>query len=129
MREFYKKYKILIIAILIAALLWLYVNYQEGNLRGSFNFSNQQFVLEIEYQDLSEDFTVFDVSDQTVIIKPEGYRFFNTYSKNDFKAYIDLENAQKGDNIRLVKINSPQGVKINSIEPEIIRITLEKNEN
>ncbi|MCF8008366.1 MAG: hypothetical protein K9K32_01260 [Halanaerobiales bacterium] len=128
MSELYKKYRILIIAILIAALLWLFVNYQEGNLKDSFVFRNNSYLLDIKYEKLSDDFIVSSISSEVVQIELKGYRFFNTYSKRDFKAYLDLSDVQIGDNIRLVKINAPQNLNIKSINPELIRITVRKKE-
>jgi len=124
MREFYNKYKIVIIALMIAAVLWLYVNYQEGNFQAGLNFGNNQIRLDIKYENLSENLVVLDISDQTVLIEPEGYRFFNTYSKDDFEAYIDLDDVQTGDNVRVVNIRTPQGVNINYKEPSIVRVTV-----
>lgn len=124
MREFYNRYKIVIIAFMIAAVLWLYVNYQEGNFQAGLNFSTKQIRLDISHENLSEDLVVLDISDQTVLIEPDGYRFFNTYSKDDFEAYIDLEGVQIGDNVRVVKIRTPQGVDINYKEPSIVRVTV-----
>ena len=124
MREFYNRYKIVIIAIMIAFVLWLYVNYQEGNLQGSFNLGSNQIRLDINYENLSDNLIVLNISDQSVVIEPEGYRFFNTYNPDDFEAYIDLSDVQIGDNIRIVQIKSPQGVQINSKEPSIVRITI-----
>ncbi len=124
MREFYNKYKVVIIALMIAAVLWLYVNYQEGNFQSGLNFSNNQIRLDIKYENLSEDLVVLDISDQTVLIEPEGYRFFNTYSEDDFEAYIDLDDVQIGDNVRVVNIRAPQGVNINYKEPSIVRVTV-----
>lgn len=134
MREFYNKYKLVIIALMIAAVLWLYVNYQEGNFQAGLNFSTNQIRLDIKYENLSEDQIVLDSSAQTVLIEPEGYRFFNTYSKDDFEAYLDFEDVQVGDNVRVVKIRTPQGVDINYKEPSIVRVTVtsyneEKSEN
>ncbi len=124
MRDFYKRYKILIIAVMIAAVLWLYVNYQEGNLRGNLNLSNNQFRLEIQYENLAENLIVLDISEDSVLIEPEGYRFFNAYSEDDFEAYIDLSEVQIGDNIRIINIRSPQGVKISLKEPPFVRVTI-----
>ncbi|MCF8001072.1 MAG: hypothetical protein K9K76_04370 [Halanaerobiales bacterium] len=124
MREFYNKYKIVIIALMIAAVLWLYVNYQEGNFQAGLNFGSNQIRLNIKYENLSENLVVLDISDQTVLIEPEGYRFFNTYNKDDFEAYIDLEDVQTGDNVRVVNIRTPQGVNINYKEPSIVRVTV-----
>ncbi|SRR6056297_1232542 len=124
MRDFYNRYKIIIIAVLIAFVLWLYVNYQEGNLQGSFDFGSNQIRLNIKYENLNEQFVVLDISDQTVLIEPEGYRFFNTYSAEDFDAYIDLNDVQVGDNIRIVNIRTPQGVQISYKEPSIVRVTI-----
>jgi len=124
MNDFYNRYKILIIAVMIAAVLWLYVNYQEGNLRDNLAFSNNQFRLEIKYENLAENFIVLDISEESVLIEPEGYRFFNTYNKEDFEAYIDLNDVQVGDNIRIVNIRTPQGVRINLKEPPYVRVTI-----
>lgn len=124
MREFYKKYKIVIIALMIAAVLWLYVNYQEGNFQAGLNFSTKQIRLDIKYENLSEDLVVLDSSDQSVLVEPEGYRFFNTYNKEDFEAYLDLEDVRIGDNVRVVKIRTPQGVDIKHKEPSIVRVTV-----
>jgi YbbR domain-containing protein len=124
MREFYNKYKIVIIALMIAAVLWLYVNYQEGNFQSGLNFSNNQIRLDIKYENLSGNLVVLDISDQTVVIEPEGYRFFNTYSEDDFEAYIDLDDVQTGDNVRVVNIRAPQGVNINYKDPSIVRVTV-----
>lgn len=128
MSELYKKYRILIIAILIAAILWLFVNYQEGNLEDSLVFRNNNYLLDIKYEKFSDDLIVSSISSQQVQIELEGYRFFNTYSDRDFKAYLDLSDVQVGDNIRLVKIRAPQNLNIESINPELIRITVRKKE-
>ncbi|MGM0444806.1 MAG: hypothetical protein ACQEQH_00230 [Bacillota bacterium] len=124
MRDFYKRYKILIIAVMIAAVLWLYVNYQEGNLQSNLNLSNNQFRLEIQYENLADNLIVLDISEESVLIEPEGYRFFNAYSKDDFEAYIDLSDVQIGDNLRIVNIRTPQGIKINLKEPSYVRVTI-----
>ena len=124
MRDFYNRYKIIIIAVMIAFVLWLYVNYQEGNLQGSFEFGSNQIRLNIKYENLTDKLVVLDISDQTVLIEPEGYRFFNTYGPKDFEAYIDLSEVQIGDNIRKVNIRTPQGVQINTQEPSIVRVTI-----
>ena len=124
MRDFYNRYKILIIAVMIAGVLWLYVNYQEGNLQENLNFSSNQYRLEIEYENLAENLIVLDISEESVLIEPEGYRFFNTYSKDDFEAYIDLSDVQIGDNIRIVNIRTPQDIRINLKEPPYVRVTI-----
>lgn len=124
MRDFYNRYKIIIIAVMIAFVLWLYVNYQEGNLQGSIDFGSSQFRLNIKYENLADELVVLDISEQTVLIEPEGYRFFNTYRADDFEAYINLSEVQIGDNIRKVNIRTPQGVQINTQEPEIVRVTI-----
>lgn len=129
MSELYKKYRILIIAILIAAILWLFVNYQEGNLEDSFVFRNNSYLLDIKYENFSDDLIVSSISSKEVQIELEGYRFFNTYSDRDFKAYLDLSEVRVGDNIRLVKIRAPQNLNIESIDPELIRITVRKKDD
>jgi len=127
MRDFYNRYKILIIALMIAAVLWLYVNYQENNLRESLDFSTNQLELDIEVINLEDDLYIKDISDQYVFIKLKGYRFFNTYSQSDFKAYIDLSEVRIGDNIRKIHIQFPEEVDIEEQKPLFIRVTIEKN--
>ncbi len=130
MKQIPEKYKLIFLSILIALLLWFYVNNQNNDF--SIFISNMKtdtektFFLDLEIKNLADDYQIENLSTDKVIIRLEEMFLLSSYKKGDFSAYIDLSGIKEGENIRLIEINSPEDVKIKEIEPEYVHIEASK---
>ena len=126
MRWLQEKHKLLILAILIALLLWFYVNNQNDNFNVYFNNIQETFLLDLEAKNLPADYEIKNISDDKIVIKLEGIPLFHNYGKEDFSAYIDLSTINEGENISIVKVKAPADVEIKEIDPEFVKIIINK---
>ncbi len=126
MRWLQEKQKLIILALLIALLLWFYVNNQNDNFNVYFNNIQETFRLDLETRNLPADCEIKNISNDKIVIKLEGILFFHNYNKGDFSAYIDLSTVNEGENISMVKIEAPDDVKIREINPEFIKTIINK---
>lgn len=109
-----------LLALFVAVILWGYVmNEQnpatEGTYTVAVNLVNQPSGFKIT-QDTNN-----------VKVKVRGSRsMFVNYGEDDFKATVDLKDAQDGKNACKVNVEVPQGFEIVDISPDKINVTLDK---
>lgn len=109
-----------IAALCVAVILWGYVmNDQNPAIEGS-------FTVQIQLQNAPEGYKINQDTD-SVKIKVRGARslFVNTTSE-DFKAYVDLQNASDGKHSYKVQIKLPSGFEMVEAKPSTINVTLDK---
>ena len=108
-----------IIALLVAATLWIFVmSDQNPAIDGS-------FTVPIDFVNAPEGYKI-SATDKTVKLKVRAPRsFFISAQADDFKAYIDLSGTEEGRQDMKVQTVLPQGFELSSV-PEPVSIVLEK---
>lgn len=109
-----------IAALCVAVILWGYVmNDQNPAIEGS-------FTLQVQLKNMPEGYNIHQEANY-VTIKVRGARslFVNT-APDDFRAYIDLQDAVDGKQSYKVQIEMPQGFELVETRPPMLEVTLDR---
>ncbi|HHP50807.1 MAG TPA: hypothetical protein ENM97_02820 [Moorella mulderi] len=113
-------YKLLSLAIAMG--LWLYVAYAQNPL------GERIFRIPIEVENLSEGLVMAEKPGE-VQIRVEGPKeLLGALQSRDFRAVINLQGAQVGDNTFPVRVEAPEGVRVISINPPQVAVRVERVE-
>lgn len=109
-----------IMAVLIALLLWVYVVAEENI------FQERTITVDVKYENL--DPTLIPGTNMpTINIRIRGDQtFVNNVRPSDFQAVIDLSGARIGESDYLVKVNSPLGIRVVSLSPERVYLSIDE---
>lgn len=118
--------KKLILAFLIAVLLWGYASNQTDSI---FNYGDEQtasFILDLETRNLAEEYEVESISVEKAVVRINYVSYFSQIVKEDVKAYLDLRNVMPGDNMKIIEVNIPQSAKLLSVDPGYAVVKISK---
>lgn len=105
-----------LVALLIAIVLWLYVGTQEDPI------AQHTYEVTVEVQNLPVDKTAA-LGQETVQVRVMGRQDrLNALSGSDFKAYVDLSDAAKGESEVPVKVQLPSEVYFARVEPQSVDV-------
>ncbi len=105
-----------LVALLIAIVLWLYVGTQEDPI------AQHTYEVTVEVQNLPVDKTAA-LGQETVQVRVMGRQDrLNALSGSDFKAYVDLSDAEKGESEAPVKVQLPSEVYFARVEPQSVDV-------
>ncbi|SFT43530.1 YbbR domain-containing protein [Selenomonas sp. GACV-9] len=109
-----------IIALVVAVVLWGYVmNDQNPAIEGS-------YTVQIQLKNVPDGYKISQ-SSMTVKIKVRGARsLFVNSAAEDFKAYVDLKDAENGKHSYKVHVDTPQGFEVADENPGTIDVTLDR---
>lgn len=109
-----------IAALCVAVILWGYVmNDQNPAIEGS-------FTLQVQLKNMPEGYNIHqDASYVTIKVRGARSLFVNT-APDDFKAYVDLQDAADGKQSYKVQIEMPQGFELVETRPPMIEVTLDR---
>lgn len=109
-----------LLALFVAVILWGYVmNEQNPATEGTYTVAVNLVNSPSGYK-ITQD-------TNSVKVKVRGSRStFVTYGEDDFKANVDLKDAQDGKNAYKVNVVAPQGFEIIEVSPDKINVTLDK---
>jgi YbbR domain-containing protein len=122
--------KKLLLAFFIAVLLWTYASNQTNNI---FSFGEEKaasFLVDIKIRNLPQGYKVDSISVDKAVVRLDYVSYFSNVSKENIEAYIDLENAETGDNMRIIEVELPSGTRLMSVDPGYVVVNIsEKDDN
>lgn len=105
-----------LLALLIAIVLWFYVGVEQDPL------SHRTYDVPLEIQNLAVDKSA-SLAQDTVNVRVTGRQDrLNDLSASDFEAYVDLTDAETGDNRVRVQVKLPNGVYFAKLDPETVDV-------
>ena len=109
-----------IVALVVAVVLWGYVmNDQNPAIEGTYN-------VQIKLKNVPEGYKISQ-ENTTVKIKVRGARsLFVSTNSEDFKAYVDLKDAENGKKSYKVQVEPPQGFEVVDEKPSTVEVTLDR---
>ena len=109
-----------IVALVVAVVLWGYVmNDQNPAIEGTYN-------VQIKLKNVPEGYKISQ-ENGTVKVKVRGARsLFVTTNSEDFKAYVDLKDAESGKKAYKVQVDTPQGFEVVDEKPATVEVTLDR---
>jgi YbbR domain-containing protein len=121
--------KKLILAFFIAVLLWGYASNQTANV---LNYGEEQaasFLLDIEVRNLSEDYQLESMSVERAVVRIDYVSYFSKINRDDLRAYVDLRNADPGDNMKIIEVELPSSARLLGVDPGYILVKVSEKEN
>lgn len=111
-----------LVSLLIAVALWLYVGTEKDPL------SQKTYEVAVEMQNLPVDKTA-TLSQETVEVRVMGRQDrLNMLNGDDFKAYVDLKDAEEGSEHVPVQLTLPSEVYFARVEPRTVDVQVEQRE-
>ena len=108
--------KKLLLAFLIAVLLWGYASNQTANI---FNYGEEQaasFLMDIEVRNLADEYQVESMSVERAVVRIDYVSYFSQISRNDIQAYVDLRNVESGDNMKIIEVELPNSARLLGVD-------------
>lgn len=120
--------KKLLLAFLIAVLLWGYASNQTANV---FNYGEEQaasFLMDIEVRNLADDYQVESMSVDRAVVRIDYVAYFSQINRDDIKAYVDLRNVEPGDNMKIIEVELPTSARLLGVDPGYILVNVSRKE-
>jgi len=120
--------KKLLLAFLIAVLLWGYASNQTANI---FNYGEEQaasFLMDIEVRNLADEYQVESMSVERAVVRIDYVSYFSQISRNDIQAYVDLRNVESGDNMKIIEVEIPNSARLLGVDPGYILVNVSRKE-
>lgn len=121
--------KKLLLAFLIAVLLWGYASNQTANI---FNYGEEQaasFLMDIEVRNLADEYQVESMSVERAVVRIDYVSYFSQINRDDIKAYVDLRNVESGDNMKIIEVDLPNSARLLGVDPGYILVNVSRKEN
>ncbi|MGM0548118.1 MAG: hypothetical protein ACQER0_02460 [Bacillota bacterium] len=109
--------KKLILAFFIAVLLWGYASNQTANF---FNYGEEQaasFLVDVETKNLPQKYEIKSKSVERAVVRIDYISYFTKINKSEIKAYIDLQQVEPGDNMKIIEVDLPASAKLLGVDP------------
>jgi len=108
-----------IIAIVLAVLLWLYVNNQENPV------TDQIFTVPLEVRGLEQKLTISD-RPSFVKVRVQGQRkTLDDLTSRDLQAFLEMSGLDVGQHIAEVHVSVPEKTQLVSITPSSVNLNVE----
>jgi len=120
--------KRLILAFVIAVLLWGYASNQTANI---FNYGEEQaatFLVDIEVKNLPEGYQVDSMSVERAVIRIDYVSYFSQLSRDDITAYVDLRNVKPGDNMKIIEVDLPNSARLMGVDPGYLLVNISRKD-
>lgn len=120
--------KRLILAFVIAVLLWGYASNQTANI---FNYGEEQaatFLVDIEVRNLPEGYQVDSMSVERAVIRIDYVSYFSQLSRDDITAYVDLRNVKPGDNMKIIEVDLPNSARLMGVDPGYLLVNISRKD-
>ncbi|MFP4198966.1 MAG: hypothetical protein ACLFSO_05150 [Halanaerobium sp.] len=120
--------KKLILAFFIAVLLWGYASNQTANV---LNYGEEQaasFLVDIEARNLPEDYQIESMSIDRAVVRIDYISYFSKISKDEIKAYVDLNDVDSGDNMKIIEVELPTSARLMGVDPGYILVKVSEKE-
>lgn len=121
--------KKLLLAFLIAFLLWGYASNQTANILNYGEEKAASYLLDIEVRNLSDDYFVESLSVNKAVVRIDYVSYFSQVNREDISAYVDLRNVDPGDNMKIIEVELPSSARLMGVDPGYLLVKIrEKNE-
>lgn len=120
--------KKLLLAFLIAVLLWGYASNQTANV---FNYGEEQaasFLMDIEVRNLAEVYQVESMSVEKAVVRIDYVSYFSQMSRDDISAYVDLRNVEPGDNMKIIEVKLPGSARLLGVDPGYLQVNISRKD-
>ncbi|MEL7563895.1 MAG: CdaR family protein [Dehalobacterium sp.] len=108
-----------IVAIVLAVLLWLYVNNQENPV------TDQIFTVPLEVRGLEQKLTISD-RPSFVKVRVQGQRkILDDLTARDLQAFLEMSGLDVGQHIVEVHVSVPEGTQLVSVTPSNANLNIE----
>jgi YbbR domain-containing protein len=120
--------KKIILAFVIAVLLWGYASNQTANI---FNYGEEQaasFLVDIEVRNLAEDYQIESMSVERAVVRIDYVSYFSQLSRDDITAYVDLRNVDPGDNMKIIEVELPGSARLIGVDPGYLLVNIARKD-
>ena len=120
--------KKLLLAFLIAVLLWGYASNQTANV---FNYGEEQavtFLMDIEVRNLADKYQVESMSVDRAVVRVDYVSYFSQINRSEITAYVDLRNVEPGDNMKIIEVELPNSAKLMGVDPGYLLVNISRKE-
>lgn len=120
-----------VLALVFSIILWAMVHLDSGTPVDSTTLAQPRFIdnVKIEVTGFDEDkYILYDLEPSTVRMEVKGKRIDLTTNFSDYKARLDLENLGPGTFTLPLTHELPPGVDLISMDPSIVKVTIEAKE-
>ncbi|KXS49641.1 hypothetical protein [Halanaerobium congolense] len=121
--------KKIILAFLIAVLLWGYASNQTANI---FNFGEEQaasFLIDIKVRNLADNYQLESMSVDRAVVRVDYVSYFSQIKKEDITAYVDLRNVDPGDNMKIIEVELPSSARLMGVDPGYLLVNVSQKDN
>lgn len=120
-----------VLALVFSIILWAMVHLDSGTPVDSTTLAQSRYIdnVKIEVTGFDEDkYVLFDLDPSTVRMEVKGKRIDLTTNFSDYKARLNLENLGPGTFTLPLTHELPPGVQLVSMDPSIVKVTIEAKE-
>ncbi|MBM6998483.1 YbbR-like protein [compost metagenome] len=120
-----------VLALVFSIILWAMVHLDSGTPVDSTTLAQPRFIdnVKIEVTGFDEDkYILYDLEPSTVRMEVKGKRIDLTTNFSDYKARLNLENLGPGTFTLPLTHELPPGVELISMDPSIVKVTIEAKE-
>ncbi|WP_068783622.1 CdaR family protein [Paenibacillus phocaensis] len=120
-----------VLALVFSIILWAMVHLDSGTPVDSTTLAQPRYIdnVKIEVTGFDEDhFVLYDLEPSTVRMQVKGKRIDLTTNFSDYKAKLDLKNLGPGTFTLPLTHELPPGVELISMDPSIVKVTIEAKE-
>lgn len=121
--------KKLLLAFFIAVLLWTYASNQTNNI---FSFGEEKaasFLVDIKIRNLAEEYKVDSISADKAVVRLDYISYFSNVGRENIDAYINLEDVEPGDNMEIIEVELPSGIRLMSVDPGYVVVNISKKDD
>ncbi|MDU4694720.1 MULTISPECIES: CdaR family protein [Paenibacillus] len=120
-----------VLALVFSIILWAMVHLDSGTPVDSTTLAQSRYIdnVKIEVTGFDDDkYILYDLEPSSVRMEVKGKRLDLTTNFSDFKARLDLENLGPGTFTLPLTHELPPGVDLISMDPSIVKVTIEAKE-
>lgn len=108
-----------IISIVLALLLWLYVNHQENPV------TEQIFTVPLEVRGLETKLTISDRPSYVKVRLSGQQRYLDELTTRDLEAFLEMSDLEIGQHSLEVHVSVPDNTQLVSVTPGIVNLNVE----
>jgi len=123
---FKKNLNLKIFAVILAIVLWIYVNKTQDPFTVLLTEINM--IIDLKTINTPKGLVPVELPETCVITIIGSQESINKMKNDDIKAYIDLEGKSAGSMTCNIDVKTPPGIKVNNIKPSFVTVTIDKIE-
>lgn len=117
--ETWQRYSLMLVSLLIAVLLWVYVNSATPQ-------QDQEFRVPLHVINMPEEMITEELPERVSLrVQANNIRIAGLEA-GDFRAVVDFSQANLGENTLPITVSAPQGIQISQVIPSTITVNVDK---